>query len=202
MGNELPCTIRRGCETFVGRAFLESTEILFRGEIRVKIAFSAITAVDALDGQLRVRTNEGVTSFELGHYAESWRNKIVNPKPVLAKLGVKPGGSVTLLGDFPQEFVTDLKEWGATVSAAKRVAEAHIIFLAACQPADLRQLRSARKAVQGTKAVWIIFPKGQQSITAEQVRSAGLDVGLVDIKVVSFSPTHTALKFVLPKSKR
>jgi len=34
------------------------------------------------------------------------------------------------------------------------------------------------------------------------VRSAGLKAGLVDIKVVSFSATHTALKFVLPKAKR
>jgi hypothetical protein len=35
-----------------------------------------------------------------------------------------------------------------------------------------------------------------------QVLNAGRDAGLVDIKVVSYSPTHTALKFVRPKAKR
>lgn len=202
MGNEVPCTIRRGRETFAGKALLESSEILFRGGVRVKIAFSAITAVDAVDGQLRVRTKEGVTLFELGQHAESWRNKIANPKPVLAKLGVKPGESVSLLGNFPPDFVASVKKWGATIGAAEDTASAHSIFLAAEQNSDLRQLRIARQAVHGAMALWIVYPKGQQSIREEQVRSAGLAAGLVDIKVVGFSPTHTALKFVLPKSKR
>jgi hypothetical protein len=47
-----------------------------------------------------------------------------------------------------------------------------------------------------------VYRKGQKSITETDVRSAGLQAGLVDIKVVSFSATHTALKFVVPKSKR
>ena len=32
--------------------------------------------------------------------------------------------------------------------------------------------------------------------------SAGKAAGLVDTKVVAFSPTHTALKFVIPLSRR
>jgi hypothetical protein len=56
--------------------------------------------------------------------------------------------------------------------------------------------------VPGTTALWIIYPKGQKQITEADVRSAGLASGLTDTKVTSFSPTHTALKFVLPKAKR
>ena len=201
LGNELPCTIRRGHETFAGKALLESSEILFRGDVGLKIAFAAITAIDAVDGRLHVRTKEGLTLFELGPHAERWRDKIANPKPVLAKLGVKPGASVALLGDLPLNFAASLRKWGATIGPAKNFTTSHV-FLAVDRASDLRQLRPARKTVHGTTALWIVFPKGQQSITAEQVRSAGLAAGLVDIKVVSFSPTHTALKFVLPKSKR
>jgi len=47
-----------------------------------------------------------------------------------------------------------------------------------------------------------VYPKGQKSVTESDIRSAGLETGLVDVKVVGFSPTHTALKFVLPKSRR
>jgi hypothetical protein len=202
LGNEVPCILRRGRESFAGKAFLEPTEILFRGHTRFKIALPTITAIDAIHGELRVRTQEGLTIFELGRHAESWRNKIINPKPLLAKLGVKFGESVSLLGDFPADFVASLKKWGAAVHANSRRAAVQTIFCATNQISDLRQLPAACRGVHGAMAFWVVFPKGQESITAEQVRSAGLAAGLVDIKVVSFSPTHTALKFVLPKSKR
>jgi hypothetical protein len=51
-------------------------------------------------------------------------------------------------------------------------------------------------------ALWIIYPKGQKSVSESHVRSAGLKSGLTDIKVANFSSTHTALKFVIPKAKR
>jgi len=34
------------------------------------------------------------------------------------------------------------------------------------------------------------------------VIAAGRESGLKDVKVVGFSPTHTALKFVIPLEKR
>ncbi len=43
--------------------------------------------------------------------------------------------------------------------------------------------------------VWVIYPKGVQAVRENDVRTAGLAAGLVDIKVCAFSATHTALKF-------
>jgi len=51
-------------------------------------------------------------------------------------------------------------------------------------------------------ALWIVYPKGKQAIKEQQVLDAGKAAGLVDIKIVSFSATHTALKFVRPKATR
>jgi hypothetical protein len=51
------------------------------------------------------------------------------------------------------------------------------------------------------KTVWIIYPKGVQSITEIDVINAGRRAGMVDIKVVGFSKTHTALKFVPARKK-
>jgi hypothetical protein len=48
----------------------------------------------------------------------------------------------------------------------------------------------------------LIYPKGRKEITELQVLSAGRSAGLLDVKVVSYSATHTALKFVRPKSQR
>jgi hypothetical protein len=51
-------------------------------------------------------------------------------------------------------------------------------------------------------ALWIVYPRGRKEITEIQVLDAGRRSGLVDIKVVSYSASHTALKFVRPKDKR
>jgi len=51
-------------------------------------------------------------------------------------------------------------------------------------------------------ALWVIRPKGRPEISERAVMDAGKAAGLVDVKVVSFSPTHTAEKFVIPIAKR
>ncbi len=56
--------------------------------------------------------------------------------------------------------------------------------------------------MQGATALWIVYPKGQKCITENDVLSAGRKAGMKDVKVVGFSPTHTALKFVIPLSQR
>jgi hypothetical protein len=56
--------------------------------------------------------------------------------------------------------------------------------------------------VKGAAALWIVYPKGQKSITENDVITAGRKTGLKDVKVVGFSSTHTALKFVIPLDKR
>jgi hypothetical protein len=50
--------------------------------------------------------------------------------------------------------------------------------------------------------LWVIRPKGRKEISEQSVMAAGKAAGLVDVKVVSFSPTHTAEKFVIPVKNR
>jgi hypothetical protein len=58
------------------------------------------------------------------------------------------------------------------------------------------------KSVKGATGLWVVYPKGKKEITETDVIGAGRKTGLKDVKVVGFSPTHTALKFVLPVEKR
>jgi len=39
-------------------------------------------------------------------------------------------------------------------------------------------------------------------LTRNDVIAAGEPAGMVDVKIVSFSDTHTGLKFVIPKNQR
>jgi len=201
MGNEAACKLRHGGKTYLGKALLETSELVFRGDSRLKIPFSTITTLQARDGELHVHTKEGLSVFELGERAEKWREKIANPKTLLDKLGVKPGECVSLTGEFAPDFLASLKKQSAVLQpeAAKG---ASWYFLAAESRPDLQRVRILANALEGAAALWIVYPKGQTSITEADVRTAGLRAGLTDIKVASFSATHTALKFVIPKAKR
>lgn len=202
MGNEAACTLHHAGKKFSGKALLESSEIVFRGGTRVKIAVNTITAVRAKDGELHVRTKSGLTIFELGPVAAKWCDKIANPKSLVDKLGVKAGQSVSVFGSLASGFLAGLKKHGASITKNKIPEDSAWIFLAVDEKQDLDAVSHLAKAMQGDIALWLVYPKGQKVITEADVRAAGLKAGLVDVKVASFSATHTALKFVLPKSKR
>jgi len=202
MGNETACKLRHAGKTFSGKALLDTSEILFRGETRLKIPLPSILAMNVRGGELHVRAKDGVAIFELGPQAEKWREKIANPKSLLDKLGVKSGDKSLVVGKFPSDFLTNLCKHSAEIVSDDAAKDSPWIFLAADSLQDLRRVNSLAKSVRGAAALWVVYPKGQKAITESDVRSSGLKAGLTDVKVVSFSPTHTALKFVIPKSRR
>ena len=50
--------------------------------------------------------------------------------------------------------------------------------------------------------IWTLRPKGSKDLTEQEMMRAGQTAGLVDVKVVSFSETLTAEKFVVPVAHR
>ena len=199
MGREIACLAHFGGKSARGKALLETNEILFRGEFRLKIPLVSIEEVKASDGELRVKTADGLAVFELGDRAEKWREKILNPKSLLDKLGVKPGENVVLHGSIDKSFCESVKKHGAKIASAP---DSPWIFLAAGKSGELAKVKQIAKGMRVAAALWIIYPKGQKTITENDVRGAGLKAGLTDVKVASFSATHTALKFVIPVAKR
>jgi|ERR1700722_827385 len=202
MGNEVKCTVRMGKETSEGKALLETSEILFRGGFRLKIPFASVKSAKAVDGELRLETADGWAVFELGPAAEKWREKIVHPKSRMEKIGLKPKARVSLLGHFAAEFLGELQELLVFVTKDKVTPDSDAVFFAADSQKELLGVQKVAKTVEGATALWIVYPKGQKSITENDVIAAGRKTGLKDVKVVGFSPTHTALKFVLPLDRR
>jgi len=186
MGQEIHCRADWKKQTSQGRALLETAEVLFRGEFRLKIPFASITAMKVSDGELRIDYEGESAVLHLGPAAGEWAARIRNPPSRLDKLGVKPGMRVHLAGRFDAGFRGEIKERGAAVSKTK----ADLVFLAVGEKSELAGL--ARFAA-GT--VWVIYPKGIKTVTENDVRSAGLAAGMVDIKVCAFSASHTGLKF-------
>ena len=207
MGNEVKCRARLGKQESEGKALLETNEIIFRGDFRLKIPFATILSAKVVGDELQLRTAEGVAIFELGaSTAEKWREKTLHPKTRIEKLGIKPGTKVSLIGfeDQDEEFLQELQKTEAVMTAAENglSKECDCILLRTDTKQQLAQVAKIARKMLGAVPLWIIYPKGQQDITEGDVFVAGHKAGLTDIKVVGFSATHTALKFVIPVKKR
>jgi len=202
MGQELMCTVRFGKQQSTGKALLETNEILFRGDFRLKIAFREIKSVKAVNGELLVDFPGGRAAFVLGAQAEKWEQKILHPKTVIEKLGVKEGQTIFTVGITDAGFLKQLKERSDKLVHGKPVKDCDMIFLGAVTAGQLARIKNLTAFLKKDGALWIVYPKGQKAITEGDVLAAGRKAGWKDVKVVGFSETHTALKFVLPLTKR
>jgi hypothetical protein len=196
MGAELKCKARYGKRAGEGRVLLETSEIIFRGDFRLKIPFKEMHNISAKDGVLRVSWSGETAEFEIGAAAEKWLAKIKNPKSVIEKIGIKPGMRVTLVGVKDASFARDAARIAECTNRLGKVCEA--IFHGVESLAELKRVPELARALAPDGALWIIYPKGRKDIREIDVINTGRAAKLKDVKVVGFSPTHTALKFVIP----
>ncbi len=192
-----------GGKVFKGKALLETDELIFRGEHRLRIPFKKMKSVEANDGELRVFFEDGTASFVIDKKAEQWEDKILRPKSVLDKLGVKEDSRVSVDGITDRDFLSQLKDKTNNASLKKLQRGSDIIFYAADSKKELLKLKGLKQFLKNNGALWIVSLKGRQAkIKDTEVMAAGKEAGFVDTKVVGFSATHTALKFVIPVSSR
>ncbi|HTQ56187.1 MAG TPA: hypothetical protein VMI94_17080 [Bryobacteraceae bacterium] len=202
MGQEVSCKVQFNGQTAAGKALLETDDLIFRGAIRLSIPLKEIQSLDATDGVLRVNWPGGAAAFALGAQAEKWAHKIRHPRTLADKLDVKPGLRVSLVGVADADFRAQVAARTGDITEGKAAKESDLILFGAEAVKDLARVARLAAAIKRQGAIWIVYPKGLQTITEHDVRGAGLAAGLVDVKVARFSPTHTALKFVIPVGKR
>ena len=123
-------------------------------------------------------------------------------RALIDKLNVKEGARVLLLGVNDAALLADLRARTDNCSVNRRTRDCDVILLSVESVADLRKIESCYALLAPAGGLWVIYPKGQKHITEGQVRGAGLAAGMVDNKVVSFSATHTGLRFVIRKVDR
>ena len=197
MGQELACRLQYQGRESGGRAQFESDHILFRGDERLKIPLREVRSVKARGGVLELELAGGIAALELGAAAEKWAKKILHPPTRADKLGLKAGLTVRVEGGFPADFLAELE--GLRVVGK---GKADLIFLAAATGAELRRVAKLMGGMTAAGALWIVYPKGVAAIREVEVIEAGRAAGLKDTKVMAFSATHTALRFVIPVAMR
>jgi hypothetical protein len=203
MGNEATVTARFKGSAAPGKARLETGILQFRGEdLRLSIPFAQMSKVVARSGTLSVTFPGGVASFDLGEAAEKWADKILHPPSRLQKIGVKAGWRVSAIGVSDISFLKEIEEAAGEVSIGRVLKSSDAIFFGVSKEAELARLEKLKGSLKPNGALWIIRPKGHPEISERATMAAGKAAGLVDVKVVGFSPTHTAEKFVIPVAKR
>jgi hypothetical protein len=198
MGNEIFCRASLGTKRSDGKALLESDHVLFRGDFRCKIFFRDLAKVTARNGTLTLGSPEGELQLELGERAAIWVGKILHPKSRVEKLGLKAGHEVAVINLSDPEFETELTKSAVAMASASGKSPCDFVFLGTQQPEELTRICDIVPRLKERGALWIVYPKGQSRMPESGVILAGRAAGLKDVKVVSFSPALTALKFVRP----
>lgn len=202
MGNEATGRIVVDGIPAEAKMLLETDELIVRGELRMKIPFTEVQSIESAGELVRLRWNDHDIELTVGPAAAKWVQKIRHPKSVVDKLGVKAGQRVSIAGVVEDEaFLRDLEARSGDVTRRVR-KESDLLFFGTADRKELARLESLRHSIKPNGAIWIVRPKGVETISETDVIAAGRNAGLVDVKVVRFSATHTAEKLMIPVTKR
>jgi hypothetical protein len=201
MGYEAECTLRIHGRTARGTARLEHKDLVFRGPFRLAIPLADVRQATADRNTLTIYYGADAAELEIGDAAARWAQRISSPPSRLQKLGVKHGMRVVLIGIADRTFRQEIESAGADVATGP--AGADLVFLAVERASDLDRIRPLAGAIAPDGAVWVVRRKGPAAAVSERdSMTAGKRAGLVDVKVVAFSETHTAEKYVIPRNAR
>jgi hypothetical protein len=126
-------------------------------------------------------------------------------KPLIQKLGLKPGESISVIDPPPhyRDLVAPLPE-GARIEDGLGPNSAIVhLFVRDRAALEARADEIARTLPQGA-ALWISWPKKASKLfvdlTEDGVRAAILPTGLVDVKVCAVDEDWSGLKFLRRKA--
>ena len=118
-------------------------------------------------------------------------------KPLLDKLGVKPGAKVAVLDLDDPAFLKLLRRRTSDIVQGKPRSRCDMVFMGASSKKDLERLKQVKEWIEPNGAIWVIRAKGGRGdLRDTDLIDAGLAAGLVDNKIASFSETHGAMRFV------
>jgi hypothetical protein len=121
--------------------------------------------------------------------------------PLVAKLDIKPGVRMRLLGAPPgfQETLAQLPEGVTFVGPRARQVDWVLLFGATARELS-RDFPRAAALLPAAGILWVAWPKQAAKLPTDLredvVRRIGLQGGLVDVKVCAISDVWSGLKFV------
>jgi hypothetical protein len=119
-------------------------------------------------------------------------------KPTVAKLGVKAGFKVALLGS-PKGFADTIKPWPPKVTLTARAEHDADIYICFARTSGELQAHLLATRDADRQTLWLAWPKKASGLKTELdgnvVRETGLRAGWVDFKVCAIDQTWSGLAF-------
>ena len=200
MGTEAEGTLTVGGTKVNVRGDFASDHVTFSGGRRGEVPYSAIQVVGTAKGILKLRVDDAPMEFVLGDKVERIAAKIRKPPTLMDKLGVKPGMKAVALS-VPHSLLKELRAVLPDIQERGPGRPVDLLFVGATAPEELEQLHGLAGKLADGGALWVVYPKGRQDTIREaDVLSVGRAAGLKDVKVARISPSHTALKFMAPRT--
>jgi len=125
----------------------------------------------------------------------------VSQKPLIDKLVVKPDMRVAVIAVDDPDFLQALAARTAAVEPVPSPG-VEMVFLGVEEPDHMLQLPALKETIARDGAIWVVYRKGRKDFNENDVLRLGLESGMVDNKVVRFSDTHSATRFVIRKHER
>ena len=123
--------------------------------------------------------------------------------PLLDKLGVRPGMRVSLIDIEDTTIRPLIADRTTELTEGWPDPDTDVVLLGADTLDALLPLESLVTRIRPNGAIWVVSRKGPAATLRDtEVIAAAREAGLVDNKVASFSPTHTALRLVIPVARR
>ena len=123
--------------------------------------------------------------------------------PLLDKLGIRPGMRVALLDIDDPDIRALIAERTTDLTEGEAKLDTDVVLFGAEAPADLAPLKTLASRIRPNGSIWVISRNGKAAtLRYDDLLDAAKAAGLVDNKGASFSPTHTALRLVIPVALR
>jgi hypothetical protein len=125
--------------------------------------------------------------------------------PLVAKLGIKPGTRAQIVNP-PADFPETLGSMPEGVMLTPRGALDFAMLFTSTKEDLAKRFPVLRDRLAAGGMLWVAWPKQSSGVATELtesvVRAAGLEFGLVDVKVCAVDSTWSGLKFVRRLSDR
>jgi hypothetical protein len=122
---------------------------------------------------------------------------LLSNRPLIDKLGVKPGSKVALVNLHDPGFTKLLRTRTEDITTGRPKGLCDLVFIGVPTRAELRRIVEVKSWIEPNGGIWVVRPKGGRTDFSDtDVIDAGLAAGLVDNKIASFSDTHSAMRLV------
>ena len=164
-----------------------------------RLAFAAALLLTslALCGPGRAQDYDAIVAAPDRSDADRQTDQRRAPAKMLAFIGVKAGMKVALAGVDDEWFESELRTRTQDIRRGKPSSPCDLVFLRVDAPKDLAKIKTVKSWIEKSGAIWVVRAKGPRAALRDtDLIDAGLAAGLVDNKIVSFSETHGAMRFV------